>query len=509
MAKTLSVKDSSLTAVADSIRKKTGKTNKLTFPAEFVSEIESITTGGGGSTPAVEVQPSDVNFFDYDGTLIASYTEEQARALTELPTPPEHAGLVFQGWNYTLEEVIANADAADVGALYTTNDGATRMTIEVIERGAIILSFTQTVASGVQIDWGDGETQLSDNYTDQQHINHTYTAAGVYTITLKPVDDCEIGMGYTSPYQVIRGQDTVSKEPPVVVKKINIGNGVTRIESGAFTGYYELETVSMTKNIKYIGRPALQYCRELKFLTIPRGVTTIFADTFNYCYNLHHISLAPVIKTINTAWQYNCSLERIVLIGGFNLNDTNGTGIFSGCTMLRQAVFKSSAWSSLKGFSGNMFYGCSNLKKVDFAGVSTIGRMAFEESGVEELEIPETVTNIDDTNGGYTFQGCNQLRRISLSSGCKLIAQAMFRNCYRLQYVTCNGDVTKIGGNAFKDCKCIKTVDLSHCTAIPTMTAAAFSGTPSDLQILVPAALADEWKAATNWTTYADKIVGV
>jgi hypothetical protein len=25
----------------------------------------------------------------------------------------------------------------------------------------------------------------------------------------------------------------------------------------------------------------------------------------------------------------------------------------------------------------------------------------------------------------------------------------------------------------------------------------------------VPAALVDEWKAATNWSTYADKIVGV
>ena len=62
MAKTLSVKDSSLTAVADSIRKKTGKSEKLTFPAEFVSEIEGITTGGGGRAPAVEVQPSDVNF---------------------------------------------------------------------------------------------------------------------------------------------------------------------------------------------------------------------------------------------------------------------------------------------------------------------------------------------------------------------------------------------------------------------------------------------------------------
>ena len=37
----------------------------------------------------------------------------------------------------------------------------------------------------------------------------------------------------------------------------------------------------------------------------------------------------------------------------------------------------------------------------------------------------------------------------------------------------------------------------------------AFTGIVADCEIRVPAALADEWKAATNWATYADYIVGV
>lgn len=52
--------------------------------------------------------------------------------------------------------------------------------------------------------------------------------------------------------------------------------------------------------------------------------------------------------------------------------------------------------------------------------------------------------------------------------------------------------------------------DFTACTAIPTLVNVnAFTGIPSDCEIRVPASLADEWKAATNWATYADHIVGV
>ena len=37
----------------------------------------------------------------------------------------------------------------------------------------------------------------------------------------------------------------------------------------------------------------------------------------------------------------------------------------------------------------------------------------------------------------------------------------------------------------------------------------AFNDISADCEIRVPAALADEWKDATNWSTYADHIVGV
>ena len=52
--------------------------------------------------------------------------------------------------------------------------------------------------------------------------------------------------------------------------------------------------------------------------------------------------------------------------------------------------------------------------------------------------------------------------------------------------------------------------DFTRHTAVPTLSNTnAFNNISADCEIRVPAALADEWKAATNWSTYASYIVGV
>lgn len=68
--------------------------------------------------------------------------------------------------------------------------------------------------------------------------------------------------------------------------------------------------------------------------------------------------------------------------------------------------------------------------------------------------------------------------------------------------------VTSIGYYAFQYCYDLKRVDLSTHTSVPSLgDVTAFQNTHADLQIKVPANLIDEWKSATNWSEYADKIV--
>ena len=76
--------------------------------------------------------------------------------------------------------------------------------------------------------------------------------------------------------------------------------------------------------------------------------------------------------------------------------------------------------------------------------------------------------------------------------------------------VTIGNSVTNIGQMAFYDCTNLTEIDFSTHTTVPTLNSTtAFDNTSANLAIKVPLALVDEWKAATNWSTYADKIMGV
>lgn len=117
-------------------------------------------------------------------------------------------------------------------------------------------------------------------------------------------------------------------------------------------------------------------------------------------------------------------------------------------------------------------------------GTTHIGYSAFREFiMLTSITIPNSVTNIEDS----AFMGCTRLRSITIPAG-----------------------VTYIGMYAFYGCTGLTEIDFSTHTTVPTINAMdVFSNTSASLVIKVPSALLDEWKAATNWSTYADKIMGV
>ena len=90
------------------------------------------------------------------------------------------------------------------------------------------------------------------------------------------------------------------------------------------------------------------------------------------------------------------------------------------------------------------------------------------------------------------------------------IGNYAFSYCTSLTNVTIGNSVTSIGSGAFSSCTGLTKIDFSTHTTVPTLEAIdAFNNTPANLVIKVPSTLLDEWKAATNWSTYADKIMGV
>ena len=129
----------------------------------------------GGSTPSEPTDNTAVIFADYDGNLIDTWTKDEVASKTTLPTPPAHSGLVFEGWNWTLEDIKTDTtgQVITVGPYYHTASGLTEIDIHLdIGTGKEVQLFQS--AMDVEKDWGDG-------VTNTEYI-HTYSEYGDYTI---------------------------------------------------------------------------------------------------------------------------------------------------------------------------------------------------------------------------------------------------------------------------------------------------------------------------------------
>ena len=275
------------------------------------------TGGGGGSSSA---SPKDVNFYDYDGTLVASYSLSEAQSLTALPDGPTHDGLTFQGWNYTLEKVKAFTRPMNVGAMYITDDGKTRLHIRIAAEGrmTVPLYFSQTVANGVTIDWGDGSATQTLAGAGNVNTTHTYASIGDYVITLDPADGCTLGFGDGSSSYCVLGENAGRNQVYCnMLQDVQIGNGVIKIGTYAFYSCSSLASITIPDGVTSIGSNTFYDCYSLASIAIPDGVTSIGSNTFYECYSLASITIPDGVTSIGTYAFYRCySLASIIIPDG-------------------------------------------------------------------------------------------------------------------------------------------------------------------------------------------------
>ena len=414
--------------------------------------IRKVASGGGGA----------LNFYDYDGTLLYSYTVEEAAALAELPPLPSHDGLICQGWNWTLDKIKAMGGSVNVGALYITDDGKTRIYITLHDgRTSPLLGCCPN--GTVTVDWGDGtEPDVltgTSTSTVQWTPTHEYAASGDYVITLT-VDGTMGFYGSTSEYSGIlryaRYEAARNKVYQNAIHKVEIGSGVTSIGSDAFNNCYSLSSIAIPDSVTSIGSQAFYRCASLSSIAIPDGVTSIGSQAFNSCYSLSSIAIPDSVTSI-------------------------GIGAFYGCPSLSSITIPDSVTS----IGRATFYSCYSLSSI---------------------AIPGSVASIDS----YAFNNCASLSSIAIHDGVTSIGSYAFDNCYGLSSITIPDSVTSIDSYAFRNCNGVRYYDFIKHTSVPTLSNGnAFDSISADCEIRVPAALADEWKAATNWSTYAQYIVGV
>lgn len=173
------------------------------------------------------------------------------------------------------------------------------------------------------------------------------------------------------------------------------------------------------------------------------------------------------------------------------------------CNMLQKVEIGNGAISIGK----YAFQHCTSLANIKMTeSITSISEKAFYLCySLPSIIIPESITSI----GEKAFHLCYALASIIILENVTSIGKSAFHGCQSFASIIIPKSVTSIGDGAFANCTSIKFYDFTEHTSVPTLYNSGAIQVPSDCEIRVPAALYDEWIAATNWSTHASKIVAV
>ena len=453
-----------------------------------------------------KIRESDVNFYDYDGTLVKSYTKQEFLLLNTMPANPTHEGLTSQGWNWSLADAkayVTSYGVLDVGQMYITSDGKTRIYVHMEEgrlNPELNLSFAET--GSFTVDWGDGTTPdtVSGNANTFGTIAHTYATSGDYIVAVT-VNSGKLSIIGANSYTVLFKKTNKTNEENRVysscIKEIKLGNGVTSIGNCAFQNCLSLTSITIPSGVTSIGGNAFHSCSSLTSVTIPNEVINIGSSAFYACHSLISISIPSKVTNIES-YTFNgcCSLASIIIPSEVT---SIGDKALYNCHSLTSITIPSKVTS----IGSDAFNICYSLTSVTIPNrVTNIGSGAFSGCyALASITIPSGVTNIESN----TFSGCYSLTSVTISSGVTSIGNSAFGSCYSLASITIPSEVISIGYSAFSGSKGLGYIKFTHETPPTVSNPNAFSGVPADCIIYVPTGTLEAYTTAQyypNPSTY-------
>ena len=485
------------------------------------------TSSGGG-----EASYKDVNFIDYDGTMLHSYTAAEFNTLGGMPDNPVHEGLTSQGWNWTRAQILDQLAAQPgapvwVGQMYITTSGATEIDIELDK---YLEPYLMVCPKGtLSIDWGDGstlDTVTGTSLTSNKYVGHTYAVAGKYTIKISVDSGSFTFVQGSSNYAGLFSDHagyTRGMKYSISAIAVRLGSSITTLGSCSFINCYSLSSITIPDSVTVMSNDVFYNCYSLSSITIPDGVTSISANLFQNCYALSSITIPDGVTSIDGYAFQNCySLNSITIPDGVTSIGNNafqycfpltsitipdgvtsiGSSAFNNCYLLTDIKIPDGVTS----LENSAFSSCRKLSEVVIPdGVTSLGNSAFHSCfSLKSLTIPDSVTTL----GTNTFQYCYALPELNLPDTITAIPNSMCYGCYSLTHFTIPAGVTSIGTQAFYQCYLMHEFHFLPTTP-PTLAAtSAFSSVPSDCVFYVPAASLEAYKSATNWSTYASRMVG-
>ena len=311
---------------------------------------------------------------------------------------------------------------------------------------------------------------------------------------------------------------------------------VKNIEGGAFNSCSNLISISFPENVESIGDDTFVNCKNLnnicisnikswcniKFATndanplhnggnlyidnqlattiiIPSGISSLGSYTFYNCSSLTSVTIPDGVTSIGRNAFGNCSSLSSVTISDSVVSI--GNSAFYGCSSLTSITIPNGVTS----IGDYAFFDCSSLTSITIPdGVTSIGDDAFRNcESLTSVNIPDSVTSI----GVWAFAYCTSLTSVNIPDGVTSIGDYAFYSCSSLTSITIPDSVVSIGGYAFIHCRSLKEIYCKSTTP-PTGGYNMFYNNASGRKIYVPIESVEAYKAASEWSAYADDIYG-
>ena len=228
------------------------------------------------------------------------------------------------------------------------------------------------------------------------------------------------------------------------IRTLDMGKGLKRIKYYAFGGCAMLKSIILNESVEYIGDSAFSYCGIDTFV-IPKSVKEIDGNPFLEINSIVSESDSFIVEDDAL---YTADKKRIIACFSKKKKyivqaptEIIGKSCFKR-TDIEEVVLPETVTEI-----GEFAFG-SELKSINIPQrVTKISSYAFWGTDVETIELPNGIKEICDG----TFVN-SRLNTINLPSNLETIGDNAFQNCYNLESISFPPSLKHIGNDAFNGC---------------------------------------------------------